>query len=136
MKYTSRPAIENGSMKKASKGALFSGLVFPGLGQIVLKHYLRGAVIVVTVLASLTLFIMKAVENALTIVEQMELEGGSISMDDITEAANQASTASADLTLNLALLVILLCWVAGTIDAWWLGRKMDLRELQETNTND
>jgi len=123
-------------MKKASKGALFSGLVFPGLGQIVLKHYLRGAVIVVTVFASLTLFIMKAVENALTIVEQMELEGGSISMDDITEAANQASTASADLTLNLALLVILLCWVAGTIDAWWLGRKMDLRELQETNTND
>jgi hypothetical protein len=122
-------------MKKATKGALFSGLVFPGLGQIVLKHYLRGAVIVVTVLASLTLFIMKAVENALTIVEQMELDGGSISMDDITEAANRASAASVDPTLNLALMVILFCWIAGTIDAWWVGRKIDLRELEQTNTD-
>jgi ABC-type sulfate transport system permease component len=122
-------------MKKATKGALFSGLVFPGLGQIVLKHYLRGAVIVVTVLASLTLFIMKAVENALTIVEQMELDGGSISMDDITEAANRASAASVDPTLNLALMAILFCWIAGTIDAWWVGRKMDLQELEQTNTD-
>ena len=122
-------------MKKATKGALFSGLVFPGLGQIVLKHYLRGAIIVVTVLGSLTLFIMKAVENALTIVEQMELEGGSISMDDITEAANRASAASVDPTLNLALMVILFCWIAGTIDAWWVGRKMDLQELEQTHTD-
>ena len=122
-------------MKKATKGALFSGLVFPGLGQIVLKHYLRGAIIVVTVLGSLTLFIMKAVENALTIVEQMELDGGSISMDDITEAANRASAASADPTLNLALMVILFCWIAGTIDAWWVGRKMDLQELEQTHTD-
>ena len=122
-------------MKKATKGALFSGLVFPGLGQIVLKHYLRGAIIVVTVLGSLTLFIMKAVENALTIVEQMDLEGGSISMDDITEAANRASAASADPTLNLALMVILFCWIAGTIDAWWVGRKMDLQELEQTHTD-
>ena len=122
-------------MKKATKGALFSGLVFPGLGQIVLKHYVRGAIIVVTVLGSLTLFIMKAVENALTIVEQMELEGGSISMEDITEAANRASAASVDPTLNLALVVILFCWIAGTIDAWWVGRKMDLRELEKTHTD-
>ncbi len=135
MKYTSRPAFENGTMKKATKGALFSGLVFPGLGQIVLKHYVRGAIIVVTVLGSLTLFIMKAVENALTIVEQMELEGGSISMEDITEAANRASAASVDPTLNLALVVILFCWIAGTIDAWWVGRKMDLRELEKTHTD-
>ena len=122
-------------MKKATKGALFSGLVFPGLGQIVLKHYLRGAIIVVTVLGSLTLFIMKAVENALTIVEQMDLEGGSISMDDITEAANRASAASVDPTLNLALMVILFCWIAGTIDAWWVGRKIDLQELEQIHTD-
>ena len=134
MKYTGRPAIESDTMKNASKGALFSGLLFPGLGQIVLGHRLRGAVIVVTVLASLSLFVMKAVENALAIVEQMELQGGPISMQDVTDAANQASATSADITLNLTLIVILFCWVAGTIDAYRLGRKMDLMEEKTTAT--
>lgn len=119
-------------MKNASKGALFSGLIFPGLGQIVLKYHLRGGVIVITVLAGLSLFVMKAAQKALTIVEQMELEGGPISMQDISDAANQASAASADLTLNLSLIVILFCWVAGTVDAYRLGRKMDLLEKEAT----
>ena len=29
-------------MRKSLKGALLSGLVFPGYGQFVLKHYMRG----------------------------------------------------------------------------------------------
>jgi hypothetical protein len=32
-------------------------------------------------------------------------------------------------------MAILFCWIAGTIDAWWVGRKIDLRELEQTNTD-
>jgi len=121
-------------MKNATKGALFSALLFPGLGQIVLKRYVRGSVIAVTVLAAVSLFIVKAVKTALTIVDQLDLASGSISMNDINDAAIQASAVSTNVTLNITLMVILVCWIFGTIDAYLIGRKMDLPESAETDT--
>ena len=41
-------------MKNSLKGALLSGLVFPGLGQVVLKHYKRGFALMLTVSVSYT----------------------------------------------------------------------------------
>ena len=39
-------------MKNSMKGALLSGLVFPGLGQIALKRYRRGFALMLTVMAT------------------------------------------------------------------------------------
>ncbi len=46
-------------MKNSLKGAFLSGLIFPGLGQIILKHYKRGTVIMLTVLVGMSVFIVK-----------------------------------------------------------------------------
>ena len=35
-------------MNNALKGAFLSGLIFPGLGQVVQKHYKRGVLIMLT----------------------------------------------------------------------------------------
>jgi len=112
-------------MKNSTKGALFSGLVFPGLGQVVLQRKRRGAAIMVAVLACITLFVMKALEVANAILENMELTGGLIDMNSISDAANQASAMSGDLVLNGALLVILVLWLFATIDAYSIGKKLD-----------
>jgi len=134
MQYTGCPPGGNDSMKNATKGALFSALLFPGLGQIILKRYVRGSVIAVTVLAAVSLFIVKAVKTALTIVDRLDLESGSVSMNDINDAAIQATAVSANLLLNITLVVILLCWIFSTIDAYRIGRKMDLLESQAIDT--
>ena len=34
-------------MKRSSKAALLSGLIFPGIGHMVLKQYLRGSVLII-----------------------------------------------------------------------------------------
>ena len=126
-------------MNNSLKGALLSGLIFPGVGQIVLKHYKRGAVIMLTVLVSLSVVVVKAVQHALAILEKIESDGGAISMSTISNAATQASTTSGSLTFNLLLLLVILCWIIGVVDAYRIGKKKDIEEgstSQTSNGND
>lgn len=113
-------------MNNAVKGALVSGLVFPGLGQIMLKHYKRGTVLILAVSAGLLVILVKVVGHALTILEKLESEGGSIDLGSISQAATQASTASESLTVKLLMVLIVGCWIIGVVDAFWIGRKKDL----------
>jgi len=115
-------------MNNSLKGAFLSGLIFPGLGQVVLKHYKRGAVIMLTVLVSLSVVVVKAVQHALAILEKIESEGGAISMSTISNAATQASTTSGSLTFKLVLLLVILCWTIGVVDAYRIGKKKDIEE--------
>ena len=105
-----------------------SGLIFPGLGQVALKHYKRGGVIMLTVIVSLAVVVVKATQYALAILEKIELEGGIISMGTILNATTQASANSGSLTFNLLFLLIGVCWVIGTIDAYRIGRKKDIEQ--------
>jgi len=113
-------------MNNSLKGALLSGLVFPGLGQIILKHYKRGIVLMLTVLVSLLVIVVKAVQQALTILEKIESEGGVINMSTISNTATQATTSSESLIFNFVLLLIIFCWIIGIVDAYRIGKKKDL----------
>ncbi len=115
-------------MNNSLKGAVWSGLIFPGLGQVVLKHYKRGAVIMLMVLVSMSVVVVKAVHSALAILEGIELESGAISMSTISNAANQAPTTSGSLTINLVLLLTILCWIFGVVDAYRIGKEKDIEE--------
>ncbi len=115
-------------MKNSIKGAFWSGLIFPGLGQVVLKHYKRGAVIMLLVLVSMSVIVVKAVYSALAILEKLESEGGAISMSSISNAATQASTISGSLTFNLVLLLTILCWIFAVVDAYRIGKEQDIEE--------
>jgi len=123
-------------MSNSLKGALLSGLVFPGLGQVVLKRYKRGVVIMLAVLASMTVIVVKAVQNALAILEKLEREGGAIDMTAITNAATQASTGSGNLIINLLLLLVFVSWIIGVVDAYRIGRKIDLELRPPGQTSD
>lgn len=119
-------------MNHATKGAFLSGAVFPGLGQVVLKHHVRGYALMLVVSASLVVIVKKALEQALAILEKIQWEGGAIDMTAISKAATQASTSSESLTFNFLLFLIVSCWLIGTIDAYRIGRKKDLEEESTT----
>jgi hypothetical protein len=112
-------------MRPSLKGALLSGLIFPGLGQIVLKRYQRGAVLIAAVLISMTIIVVEAVRLALIILAQIEAEGGPIDIGTVSAAAARASTASSSLTINGLFAVILGCWIFAIIDAYRIGKKTD-----------
>jgi len=115
-------------MNNALKGALLSGLVFPGLGQVILKHYQRGIALMVTVLVSLLVIIVKATQQAFIILEKIELEGGPIDMSTISDAAIQSSTTSDNFIFNVVAILIIICWIIGVVDAYRIGKKKDKEE--------
>ena len=102
-----------------------SGLLFPGLGQVVLRRYRRGMAFIFTVSIILLVIVVKAVQQAFTILEKIEAEGGVISMNTITNAVIQASTPSESLTFKILLLLLILIWVMAVIDGYRVGKKKD-----------
>ena len=115
-------------MKNAIKGVLLSGLVLPGLGQVVLKIYKRGIALMLLVLIAFISIVVNASRQAFVVLEKVAAEGGAVDMESISHAASQATTTGDHLLLNVALLLILVCWLVSVVDAYTTGRKIDREE--------
>jgi len=108
-------------MKKSSKAALLSGLIFPGIGHIALKKYLRGSALMFFSLVALSVIITRIYQRALIIVDR--INSGDIPVDTVAIADMVSnSTSSADsFTENFAVVVLGACWLIGIIDSYRLG---------------
>ena len=123
-------------MKKALKGALISGLVFPGLGHIALKRYTSGIALIITVTAGVVFMVMLAVQKAFGLLDAMQSGGKAIDMKSITDAASRAASHSDDFLVSGAWILLLLCWIVGVVDAYRIGKQKDLEELNEGRSRD
>ena len=113
-------------MKSSWKGACLSGLVYPGLGQIVQKHYLRGISLIGIFTASMLSIMFNAFKQYETILTNIE---SSKNEYDITTILQEASkfTGSQDIsTMKYTSIVIMCVWATGTIDAYLSGKRIDL----------
>lgn len=111
-------------MKASVKAALFSGLVFPGIGHFVLREYRRGAALFGGALLGLAVLTAEAVKMALAIVQQIET--GTLSLDVQTLAELIAKAADArEMTADIAGWVLLLCWIVGIVDSYRIGNLRD-----------
>jgi hypothetical protein len=115
-------------MNNSSKGALLSGLVYPGLGQVVLKHYKFGIMPILAASISLMIITVSAVQQALIILEEIESASGIIDMDRILDAVTQASNSSDSLIYNSMLPLLILCWIIWIVDGCRIGKEMDIIE--------
>jgi hypothetical protein len=113
-------------MKSSLKGALLSGLLYPGSGQLKLKRYGRGIALILIVTGSMCIFFVKALNKAFAVIDKLQSDGGLIDMTAISKAATQASTASNDLIMNFCLWLMVICWIFGIVDAYLIGKKMDM----------
>jgi hypothetical protein len=113
-------------MNSSLKAVLLSGLVFPGLGQFALKHYRRATVIALATLISLSVVIVKAVQHALALLEQLELQGGAVTVTNLSNTALQAASSANSLTFNLFGALVIICWLVGIVDAYNIGKKKGL----------
>jgi hypothetical protein len=112
-------------MKKSTKAALLSGLIFPGVGHIVLKEYLRGSVLVVLSLAALSVVVAKAYKHAMLIVDR--LVSGDVSMEAgaIAQAVSNSTTGADSFVENVAVIVLVGCWLVGILDSYRPGAVQD-----------
>lgn len=122
-------------MNNALKGALLSGLGFPGLGQIVLKYYKRGVALMFVVFGCLLVIALEAIQKAFTIVEKIT-SGGAVDMSRITEAATQGAATSESLITKLAFFLIIVFWNIGVVDAYRIGKKKDIEQRLASKDSD
>jgi hypothetical protein len=112
-------------MNRAIKAALFSGLVFPGIGHIYLKHYWRGLALALAATLAVSGIIIPAVQQAQVIANKVL--SGEIALDAaaITAQVDAATSGGDSLLLNTAYAVFIICWLIGIADSYRLGRAFD-----------
>lgn len=116
-------------MKKSLKGALLSGLVFPGAGQLWLKQPIRGIALMVAVSAALLVVATEAARQALSMLEKIESEGGALDLFAVATAASQASgIVAGNALVKSAWLALIFSWIISTVDAYFTGRRLDLAD--------
>lgn len=115
-------------MNKALKGAVLSGLVLPGLGQIVLKCYIRGALLMLASLACLAVLIAEAVELAKAVIGKIDLLNAAIDPVALLAEVSRATATSSGWPVKAASWLLMFLWLGGAVDAYLLGRKLDLQE--------
>lgn len=114
-------------MTSSIKAALLSGLVFPGLGHLALKHYLRGSILMLATLIALSVIIRTATSQALTIVGSITRGDMPADAGSIAEMVSASTSGPAGSGLNIATLVLGACWIFSIIDAYRLGMSPDNR---------
>ena len=108
-------------MTRSMKAALLSGLIFPGLGHMVLKQYLRGSILMLSALTALSVIVTRAIKLALTIVDRINSGEIPIESGAISELVSNSTSGAEGSMLNIAALVVGACWLIGIIDSYRLG---------------
>lgn len=113
-------------MKRTTKAALISGLVFPGLGHVYLRRYIVGVALICLAAWSIYTVAQAAIGTALEIAG--EIENGSLAMDagSIGQLVAQRSQ-EAEQSTNFAAWVLMATWVFGIVDSYRAGRAQERR---------
>ena len=112
-------------MNKSAKSALLSGLVFPGIGHLMLKQYRRGSILILFALTASTVIVTVAVKQALTVIDRVSLGDIPIDAGTIAVLAADSTSHSASVTVNISMILLGLCWLFGIIDSYRLGIKQE-----------
>jgi hypothetical protein len=112
-------------MNNALKGALLSGVVYPGAGQIAQKHYFRGLALIAIATASLGTALMSAAERAQAILARIESGRGGDDFATLLREATRAADGGTGGTMGFSVVAMLACWVVGIADAYVCGKRID-----------
>jgi hypothetical protein len=113
-------------MKISTKAALLSGLILPGIGHIVLKHYLRASVLMIFALVSLSVITAGIYKRALTIVDRINNEDISLDTAAIAEMVSNP-TGGTNSSIDITVIIFGVCWLIGIIDSWKIGMRTENR---------
>lgn len=119
-------------MKQSTKAALLSGLIFPGIGHLSLKEYLRAAILILAAVAALYVQTTAAYDQAMTVVDR--INSGEVALDSqaISEAITASSAEADNRAANASLFVLGACWLFGIVDSWRLGHAEDKKRASES----
>ena len=113
-------------MKESTKGALLSALVYPGLGQLVLGSKITGVGFAIITSAGLLVIIYritKRIYQSMDLILPM-LTGKIGDIRKVLDLINQSTYPDWSGEL-ISLTVIVICWLAAIMHAYWVGCRLD-----------
>jgi TM2 domain-containing membrane protein YozV len=121
-------------MKVSYKAALLSTFVFPGVGQLYLKRYWRGLVIMFFVFAGLGYMIWSATVSALNRLDDVmvKVPGGTTNLQELSDIVG-SKMITTDPYHDAVFYVIVCLWIFAIIDAYRIGKQ---REFQDEKTSE
>jgi hypothetical protein len=113
-------------MKASIKGAFLSGLVYPGLGQLVLGSMMAGWFLVLVTTAGLAHLIFRMIRRLDVAVDQLlpVFSRGGFNLAQFVESVRHAFDDNWQIE-GISSIIIVFCWLAATSHAYLLGRKLD-----------
>lgn len=109
-------------MKRSTKAALLSALVFPGVGHLYLKRYVIG-ILLSGGAASATYFIVSnAVSKAFEIAEKIQSESLSLDVNAIASLVSEQSHDAVGSSMSIATIALIVFWIIGIVDSYRQGR--------------
>ena len=110
-------------MNLATKAVLFNALLFPGWGQVYLKKYKKGILIIIAILAGVSSILWSVVQTTKNILKIAPFKKGTVTFSAVVQLAIDAIKALNLFYLNLILLSMILLWIFSIIDAYLTGKK-------------
>jgi hypothetical protein len=120
-------------VKYSVKAALLSGLVFPGVGHLYLKRYLRGALLAAGAAALSYFMISVALNSAFDIAGKIEGGDVPLNVESISQLVSKESQGSEDST-DIASMALLALWLIGIVDSYREGRARDKSKELDTKS--
>ncbi len=108
-------------MTRSTKAALLSGLVFPGIGHMVLKQYLRGSALIISALIASSIIVPVVIQRVLTLVDRINSGDIPVETGAIAEMVSNSTNGADSFIENTAVIVLGTCWLIGIIDSYRLG---------------
>jgi TM2 domain-containing membrane protein YozV len=113
-------------MKVSYKAALLSTFVFPGVGQLYLKRYLRALVIMFFAIISLGYLIWSVTVSALNHLDDImvKMQGGAANLQELSDTVGSLTTGP----YNEVLFCVIACiWIFAIIDAYRIGKQREFQ---------
>ncbi len=117
-------------MSNVLKGVLFSALIFPGAGQIILSRYLRGAVLFGIAFLSGILCVTAVVRQAVIMLQGVVDGGEAATIPRVMSIVLEASTTASTIFLKISFLIMFSCWLFSVVDAWRIGKELDQKSVE------
>ena len=115
-------------MKRSTKAALLSALVFPGVGHLYAKRFSLGLLLAAGSAFALYFIVSSAVSKALPIAERIQREGAPLDAEAIARLVSEQSLGADDSSMSIAAIAFLVFWLVGIFDSYRLGRIAEKHE--------
>ena len=113
-------------MKASTRGMLLSGLVYPGLGQMILGRMTSGIILALLATITFVVLIYRVVERVYRLIDQIAplLADNALDVATLKELLSRDAAGGWGVE-KICLIGLVICWLVAIGHAYFVGKKID-----------